>query len=428
MCIRDRDKFVESIKTLKGVEPNLQTVYLLTNEVVEDDLKTKLDKILPLQQLAESTKQEAKIPGYLEKIVISSMRTISIPDFEIPQFGLKDVEITDTLLTDSSTMIDKTNDLVITGDLMDEAVDIDQEMVKKEAAEKGFGELPKPKTLEPQLETDDTKNLEEKTEEINESESQELEQAESSAASDLKFEDFKVDETQEKPQVVKEPKKQVSRKNDEVVVAQDSDSSDIDLSKFVSSGEATAVEPKVEAAQLKQAVKKEVLKNNDGTGSFLKVFLIGLGSFILTVAIGVGIGAGLLKLSQPSTKPADEPLVEWSESAEEADEADEDTQDSEEVAIELDRSQYSIRVVNATTKAGYAGQVANILEDQGYKVVDAKNAVESYDEGNYVMMNEEFADLIVTLSEDLEMELTYLEGTEAEDPSQEYDVIVVLAE
>jgi hypothetical protein len=105
----------------------------------------------------------------------------------------------------------------------------------------------------------------------------------------------------------------------------------------------------------------------------------------------------------------------------------EETQ-TEEIVSEIDRSQYSIRVVNATTKAGYAGTIATTLENAGYETVDAKNAVESYEPGMYVLMIEESANLISALSEDLELELVFSEGVEAEDPRSEFDAVVVLAE
>ena len=37
----------ETIKTLKGAEPRIQTVYLLTNELVEQELKEELSDTLP---------------------------------------------------------------------------------------------------------------------------------------------------------------------------------------------------------------------------------------------------------------------------------------------------------------------------------------------------------------------------------------------
>src|SRR5258708_17862079 len=41
---------VETVKTLKGADPNIQTMYLLTNALVENDMKEKLSGTLPIQQ------------------------------------------------------------------------------------------------------------------------------------------------------------------------------------------------------------------------------------------------------------------------------------------------------------------------------------------------------------------------------------------
>ncbi len=411
--VENMDRFVEAIKTLKGVEPSLQTVYLLTSEIVEDSLKEKLDKILPLQQLAQSTKEDAKVPGYLEKIVTSSMRTISIPDFEIPQFGLKDVDASKSILNESSTMKDQTDDLKITKETLDKVEGVEAKKLNEKDDVVDLADLPKPQTLDSDLDlqAETSENQEEIISESNDQNSHD--------SSDLRFEDSDYDDSSSKSSAVEE-----DTRNDE-----ENDQTDgVDLSKFASVSDNSSVKTNSKDPYSIPEIEKVVIKNNDGTSSFLKVFLIGLGSFILTVAVGVGIGVGLLKISQSSTQPAEEPLVEWSEPAVEIEEGADQPEEVESEVVELDRSEYSIRVVNATTKAGYAGEIANKLKAQEYKSVDAKNAVESYEEGNFVVMNEENADLINALSEDAGLELVYLEGTEAEDPSQEYDAVVVLAE
>jgi len=401
------DRFVEAIKTMKGTEPSLQTVYLLTNETIETQLKEKLDGVLPLQQLAKASDDGAKVPGYIEKIITASMRTISIPDFEVPQFGIKDVE---------SSVVELAEDLTNEKDSYVESAIFEEDDLSDIETE-----LPKPGTID---EANSSKDidllLDDETEGGDEIKSE---------VTDLKSEDDQkdlVDESkilEEKLVTDEAQPKVIAHHKPTIVVNEDEDEDDgVDLSKFTS--EISTTDQKIEEPVVKAEKAmppKEVLKNNDGTGSFIKIFLIGLGSFLVTVAVGVGIGAGLLQLSQPKTEPVEEPQVEWTE-PEQVEEPEPTPK------IEIVRSEYSIRVVNATTKAGYAGQIASILEDKEYAEVDAKNAVEDYESGSYVLMNEEIEGLAATLSEDLGMELSFVEGAEAEDPDDEFDAVVVLAE
>jgi hypothetical protein len=245
-----------------------------------------------------------------------------------------------------------------------------------------------------------------------------------------------IEEVQEKqgteptPTTVVESKVSESKTSDSpaVVISPESNSEDdVDLKKFASVSVETEKDQDVTPVMNKKSTRSQkVLKNNDGTGSFLKVFLIGLGSFVLTVAIGVGVGYGLLQLSQPTTEPIEEPQVEWTEPVDDAEDIEEEAE--EEQVEEIDRAEYSLRVVNATTRAGYAGTIASTLEEAGFSTVDAKNAAEDYEPGNYVLMEEESPELLSILSEDLDLELSFLEGYEAEDPRGDFDAVIVLGE
>lgn len=390
------DRFVEAIKTLKGTEPSLQTVYLLTNEAVETKLKEMLDGVLPIQQLAGASEGDAKVPGYIEKIITASMRTISIPDFEVPQFGIKDVE---------PSVVELADDLSTDKDSYAESAIFEEDDLSEIETE-----LPKPGTIdENMISEDEDLQSDDKIED-----GDEIKPEITDLESENEEKDLNVELDEDEPKVKTHQKPEVA--------IDEEDDDDVDLSKFtsvISTTDQKTEKPVLKAEKVEPP--KEVLKNNDGTGSFIKVFLIGLGSFLVTVAVGVGIGAGLLQLSQPKTEPVEEPQVEWTE-PEQVEEPEPTPK------IEIVRSEYSIRVVNATTKAGYAGQIASTLEEKEYAKVDAKNAVEDYESGSYVLMNEEIEGLVETLSEDLEMELSFVEGAEAEDPDDEFDAVVVLAE
>lgn len=448
------DRFVEAVKTIKGTEPSLQTAYLLTNQSIEEDLKEKLEGVLPLQQLAETDGGDETVPGHLQKAITASMKTISIPDFEIPQFGLKDVEIVEVEAPPSADKAKKTTD------------EEEDEAAKESADEaKEKEQLPKPNAVgvvspddqdeeaaQVVVSQDTLESNDDKEEEKQEKEEKEVVTGEPKEKKEhpeeVKTPEKEKKEEEPQPQAVGvtaetqsapakvETVKTVSKQDDQaVVIGTEGDSSDVDLKKFASVS--VESEEKINAKPLsnknKKSEGKKVLKNNDGTGSFVKIFLIGLGSFVLAVVIGAGVGYGLLQLSQPSIEPIEEPQVEWTEPAEELDRVEEidevdEREPDEDVLEEVNREEFSIRVVNATTRAGYAGTVASTLEEAGYQTVDAKNAVEDYEPGIYVLMEEESAELISVLSEDLDMELIYLEGVEAEDPRGEFDAVVVLAE
>jgi len=80
---------IETIKTLKGGEPSIQTIYLLSNAIVEEELTDKLKSILPIQQLASFKEEDAKMPSYIKYIIESGMKTLSIPDYLAPSFEIE---------------------------------------------------------------------------------------------------------------------------------------------------------------------------------------------------------------------------------------------------------------------------------------------------------------------------------------------------
>lgn len=82
------EKLAETVKTLKGAEPSIQTLYLLTNELVEETLKKLLSDTLPIQQLTQSTESDSDMPSFVKQIIETGMRTLDIEDFPVPEFDL----------------------------------------------------------------------------------------------------------------------------------------------------------------------------------------------------------------------------------------------------------------------------------------------------------------------------------------------------
>jgi hypothetical protein len=386
--IENIDRFVEAIKTFKGSEPSIQTVYLLSNELVEEKLKEKLSEVLPIQQLAEKTDEDAKLPSYVEKAITAAMRTISIEDFEIPEFELKKV-----VVGQEGSDVSKPEKQA--------ASEISSEKVLQTQA---VSELPKPGEIDETEIRTEAKSADSKVETVDLEQEAEQEEKPESKPEDVQFSEANIED-------------------------QDQDEEEVDLSQFVdrSRDKEQPEEKKInQAAKLKGSTsnkKKKVLKNNDGIGNFVKVFLIGLASFVVTVAIGVGIGFGVLKLSQPDSQEIESPVVE-----EPANAISPTQEPSPTPEPSIDRKELSIKIVNATTRAGYAGQTANLLAEAGYGQVTASNASGDYEPGLYVLLPEDNQALVELLKQDLDLDLQAAEGYEIEDPRSEYAAVVVLAE
>lgn len=120
--IDDLSKVEETVKTLKGADANLQTVYLFTSSLVEEKLKKSLDKVLPIQQLVEPVDEEAQIPSYVKQIVEVAGRTLSLEEFVVPRFSFvnnssteasaaKTVEVSEDVITEQVDLKKKTEEL-----------------------------------------------------------------------------------------------------------------------------------------------------------------------------------------------------------------------------------------------------------------------------------------------------------------------------
>lgn len=88
--LEDTENLVESIKTLKGGEPSIQTLYLLTNELVEKQLKDAVSETLPVQQLTQFSEGSSEMPHFVKQVIETAMRTLDISDFPVPQFSIAD--------------------------------------------------------------------------------------------------------------------------------------------------------------------------------------------------------------------------------------------------------------------------------------------------------------------------------------------------
>jgi len=437
--VTDVEKIAETIKTLKGAEPSIQTVYLLTNELVEEKLKEILKSTLPLQQLSDFRDDESEVPSYVNQVVESGAKTLSVTDYNVPQFKIEEVDV--NLIEESTKgMSKKKNEEEQEEEIIETVEPVEDEEIQKvmgtnELAKEEINEapLPEPTTPPPVEEV-----IMPVSAAINNVPAVEI----NPAVKDETGDDFEVVgkvvssaekkddilETEEKSTELKEtmPEEKTLKKEAssqaEVVDKNDSDKSDA-LSQF-----AVIEEPKVdmkEATTTKEA-KPEIIKNKTGVNSMLKMVFVSLSVFFLTVGIGVGLGLGYLTISNKDAT-IDEPEV-IAEEVPVVEEGQEEASPTPSPSPEIAKDELEILVVNATTKAGYAGEIKSLLTADDFENIDAGNAKGDYEEGNYILMSEENNGLIDLISDVTDLEFVYSDEIKTEDIKGSYDAVIVLAE
>jgi len=166
----------------------------------------------------------------------------------------------------------------------------------------------------------------------------------------------------------------------------------------------------------------KVIKNSSGVNNMLKMVFITLAVFFITIAIGIGVGLGLLKMSDKKPEEANPVVVTEPEVTPEV------LEETPEPIIEINKEELSILVVNATTKAGYAGKIKTLLIDNDIADVKAGNAEGDYEDGlDYILMTEENEALEKLLEEVIELDLKFSPDIEVEDLDGNYDAVIVLA-
>lgn len=389
--VDDVEAIAETIKTLKGSEPNIQTVYLVTNAVVEEKLKDLLSDTIPLQQLNLLKEDDAKVPSYVKYCIEAGQKTISISDYPVPKFTLGK-----STSEDESIQVEKLTE--------------DKKPLEIEAAD----ELP---TLpEPNLPT-----ISATVEDQQENDSMPATKPKSTSENETLIES--------KPEVVEESKSDAAPIVMDNASSIDSDTStpstgDVDLSQFAVHTTDDVVTPVVSEEKPTVVSATKPIKNQSGVGSMIKMIVITLVVFIATVAVGVGIGFGLLTLSKSKTPVTPTP-TEVTEVAPTA--TPEPTPVASPSAV-LNPEDASLLVVNATTKAGYASTIKDMLTKAKFGSITASNAKGEYAtaENNLVLMAEENPALLQQLEKATNLGLAFAEGYSTEDAKGTYDAVIVL--
>ncbi|HYD35643.1 MAG TPA: LytR C-terminal domain-containing protein [Vitreimonas sp.] len=487
--VEELENVAETIKTLKGGEPSIQTVYLLTNELVADRLKENVSATLPLQQLATFKEDETQMPSYVKQIIESGMKTLDIKEYQVPVFDLPKGGMVNEVLTESKSAVDEPNEPIF-AETNDTEETSDDEI-----------ELPKPTPVAGMVAAatvtatplatasaatstaiTTTSAMGESLEDIGTTDTTipatdqatglEADAVEAADISETpEDDDSELDDDGEieevspavapvaKPVVTPEPEivsAPVATKPEPELEVQAAPlspaspppsttavitdtiptmntSSEPNLSQFASP---THTDINISATQPSPSQTKTVIKNKSGVNGMLKMVFVTLAVFFATVGIGVGIGFGILSLTNRPAETTNNdtitpvaitsPTPVASTTPTATPQASTSPTATDSAAVQ--RKEMSVLVVNATTIAGHAGKTKAALDKAGYQKVAAGNAKGEYEAGVYVLMAEKNDALISTLTEDTSLELEYQATATIEDPKGEYDAIIVLAE
>ena len=161
----------------------------------------------------------------------------------------------------------------------------------------------------------------------------------------------------------------------------------------------------------------------------LKMILITLAVFCLTVAVGVGVALAFLKYSGSQTPEEQTPVVQTETTPTPAPTATPEPTPAASESATTTPTNLKILVVNATTKAGYAGTFKSKIEGSKLGKVTATNAKGKYTDGGFIVyMKTQNAAAISTLEKAAGITTTFDESAKDEDPQGTYDLILVLAE
>lgn len=427
----DAENIIETVKTLKGAEPSIQTMYLLASELVEEKLRTGLASILPIQQLASFKERETDMPSYVKQAIEACARTMVVPDFILPKFEMiaglgsaveAELETEPAIKVEAETLEDEGDEILPAPATLGDAEDqlIGEKEAEKLKQDQLGGIAPEDEESKVMASGDEKKldkKMEDDAEEVNA----------------VISEDVSVD-----PPTTFAVETTTIKKESEITTAVDNEviDGDIDVDRlknfFSRENNDLAIEgdindmseTSVTAKTVEKIAKPErkIIKDNSGLSSMLKMFFIGLASFFVTVGIGVGLGLGFLSLSG-SNNDSPNQVVEVVE----LEPTSEPTPEPSPTPT-VNKADLKVLVVNATTKAGYAGRIANLLKESEFEEVSTGNAKGDYEEGNYILGDESIKSLLNDLKADLDLELIFKTDKNIEDPRSEYDLIIVLAE
>lgn len=435
--IGEVEVIAETIRTLKGGEPNIQTIYLFSNSLVEEKLKELLSDALPIQQLASLRDDSDQLPSYVKEIVETGLKTLSISDYPIPKFELGPAT--------ANELAEYTNPEVLakTKDVDDEDGDQDQEALPEPhkpdllspasaaVLPATFGEEV---STEPAIDGDveDTSALDSESTNMISSSPKKIDLTKTEESRTIPS-----NSTREEPAMPPETNPAAPEAQPQTATPTASNDG-VDLTQFVpaTTPATTTSEPTVPQAAVATPAsvvppttatlaKPKPIKNQTGVSSMMKMIILIILAFVITVSVGLAVGYFLLNQSGggASTSPTPTPTPETA--------AVEPTATPAPTLAPVDPAEVSVLVVNATTKAGYAGQISAKLEAAGFTETSTGNAKGEYAtaSADLVLMTEDNPSLVSTLSTATGLSLTFTdEGVTTEDPQGTYDAVIVLTQ
>jgi hypothetical protein len=447
--VEEIETLSETIKTLKGAEPSIQTVYLITNSLVEEELKTHLSNTLPIQQLASFKEEESEMPSYVKYCIEAGMKTLSIEAFPVPRFPLP--EVTEPIWgSDDQDSLDTEDTKAVVPPVAESLPKPKELSLDETPAIEPIVPLPTPVitptapvttelTIEDEASEEDTLLGGENTFDLPKPEITSVAETTSSFDSDGSIANVEpVAPTVLTPTPVIETQAPTvettitdSASSATTTVATQTDKVELkeEQEDQEKQEEAPVVKasPTLESAKTNPATTPMIIKNQSGIQPMLKMLGVSFLVFLITIGVGIGIGRAFIYVSQRQSSDSGQqsPVTEATPSPSPATSS---PSPSPSPSPAVDPAELSVLVVNATTKAGYAGTSKTKLETAKFGEVTASNAKGKYETGTYVLMETENTELVELLEESLGTTLTYKSEVAVEDPQGEYDAVIVLAE
>ncbi len=408
--VSEAENLIDTVKTLKGAEPSIQTIYLLSSELVAEKLRQGLHDTVPLQQLAVFNESDDKMPSYLKLALEVSMKTLSTPEYQLPAFmpevdtARKTAKIVSAVVLPEEPEVEKIPDLPAI-----------------------MSELPEADEMEPdEIEADETKSEPDDLA-LPTPEASKVTVSFTSTASSMPKNLVDLTDTPASP--IKKPPVIDLTTAQPAKVTVVAPKPVVAVEALQSPAPARAPQVVAPAVVTKKVAPAGVIKNKSDVNGVMKLIGIGVGSFIVTVGIGVGLGLGLVMFTNKQT--AANPFTSFFKQATPtpAPTTTPVATPTATPAAKLDPAAEKLLVVNATTIPGHAGKVASSLTKGGFTQVKTGNAQGKYEKGAYVLTkstNPALVESIKTMTglTTLQVQTT----TTTEDPKGDYSAIIVLAE
>lgn len=421
-------ELISTVKTLKKERPHIQHIYICADEGTDPSISEDLTEVMPIQDVeVKKIETESDTPFFLKALTIGVKEVIE-NDFPLPHFSVQNADASAASESKSNVVEEailepiaeilkdiKNEDKAEEKDEKEEVVAI---VLDEEAAEEEEEELKKEVLVKP---SEKAEEKETKVEIDSETETVEKKEEVEIAIEPLPI------PTPVIPAAAKAVEKEIEVVASPKVIAATPSKDE--------ENEEEKEEPKTVEAPVKvvSTVRStETTSTNKSSvrpakkGSVFKYVLLTFGVALLISLIGGGIVISQQAMLNQKNPTLQTPVT----SVTPTDEEEEPTPTPKPTAAPVDMEDLDILVVNATSIAGKAGKVATGVKKTGAKSVDTGNAKDSYDdEGTFIMLAKpELSGAISVLEEETGLTFDEQEMSSKENPSDKYDIVIVLNE